>query len=98
MKFARNVRFMLKEGKVEEFKGLFDKEVLPVLRKQAGFSDELALVSGKMAIGISFWDDKASAEAYQKSAYPGILKSLQPCIEGTPQVETYEVASTTIRM
>ncbi len=37
MKFARNVHFQIKSGKETEFNNLFEKEVLPMLRKQNGF-------------------------------------------------------------
>ena len=37
MRFARNVQFQIKNGKEQEFNTLFEKEVLPVLRKQDGF-------------------------------------------------------------
>jgi heme-degrading monooxygenase HmoA len=62
--FARNVSFRLKSGRSAEFTQVFDKDVLPVLRKQKGFQDEIALVApdGMDAIGVSLWDTKENAE------------------------------------
>ncbi|MPY86837.1 MAG: hypothetical protein GEU99_02850 [Luteitalea sp.] len=95
--FARSVSFHLKPGRAAEFTDVLNKDVIPVLRNQKGFQDEIALVApdGADAIGISVWDLKADAETYARSAYPDVLKSLEPVVEGTPQVQTYEVSNST---
>ena len=93
--FARSVSFHLKPGRAAEFTQLLDKDVIPVLRKQKGFQDEIALVSGVNALGISVWNLKEDAETYARGAYQGVLKSLAQVIEGTPHVQTYEVANST---
>ena len=98
MKFARNVQFQIKKGKEKEFAGLFENEVLPVLRKQDGFEEEMTMVNRKGASAISLWTDRKSAETYQKATYPGILATLSTVIEGTPTVETYETAKTFSRV
>jgi quinol monooxygenase YgiN len=97
MRFARNVQFQLKNGKEQEFNTLFEKEVLPILRKQEGFQEEVTLVNKASAVGISLWNDRKSAETYQTSGYPQVLAKLTPVIEGTPKVETYETASSYLR-
>ena len=96
MQYARNVHFQIKNGKADEFNRVFEKDVLPLLKKQKGFKEELTLVNRERAMGISLWDDRASAESYQTSTYPEVLQKLNPVIEGTPRVETYDVATTTI--
>lgn len=97
MKFARNITFHLKAGKEKEFTNLIEKEVVPMLRKQSGFLEEVTLVNPKNAIGISLWDDRQSAEAYQTATYPQVLAKLGPVIDGTPTVETYETATSYTR-
>ena len=94
MKFAREVHFQLKGGKEKEFNDLFEKEILPILRKQNGFQEEVTLVNPKGAVGISLWDNRQHAETYNKAGYPQVLAKLAPVITGTPTVETYETAST----
>jgi quinol monooxygenase YgiN len=94
MKFAREVHFQIKSGKETEFNNLFEKEVLPILRKQNGFQEEVTLVSPKGAVGISLWDNRQHAETYGTVAYPQVLAKLTPLIVGTPTVNTYETAST----
>lgn len=95
--FARSVSFHLKAGRATEFTQLIDKDIIPVLRKQKGFQDELTFVApgGADAVGISVWDLKESAETYARGAYPGVLKTLAQVVDGTPQVQTYEVSNST---
>jgi hypothetical protein len=95
--FARSVSFHLKPGRAEEFTKLLDTDIIPALRKQKGFQDEIAFVApgGADAVGISVWDLKENAETYARSAYSGVLKTLEPVVEGTPQVQTYEVSNST---
>jgi antibiotic biosynthesis monooxygenase len=95
--FARNVSFHLKPGRTAEFTQLLDQNIIPLLRKQKGFQHELALVApgGADAVTISVWDVKENAETYARSAYPGVLKALDQVLEGTPQVQMYDVSNST---
>ena len=96
--FARNVSpSNLKPNSVADFTQLIEKETLPMLRKQKGFKDEVTFVApgGTEAIGISLWDQKENADAYSRDAYPGVLKALGKVVEGTPEVQTYEVCNST---
>ncbi|MEO8217402.1 MAG: hypothetical protein ABI718_10010 [Acidobacteriota bacterium] len=97
MKYARNVHFQIRDGKEQEFSKLFETEVLPMLRKENGFKDELTLISKDRAMGISFWDNKTNADTYHTSTFPKVIEKLNPVITGTPKVENYEVGFTTLR-
>ena len=97
MRFARNVQFQIRSGKETEFNTLFEKEVLPMLRKQNGFQEEVTLVNPKGAHFISLWDNRKNAETYETATYPQVLAKLSSFIVGTPSVETYETASTYAR-
>jgi hypothetical protein len=95
--YARSVSFHLKPGSAAEFTRILDNNILPVLRSQKGFQNELALVApgGGDAVGITLWNLKENADAYAAGAYTGVVKALERVIEGTPQVHTYEVTSST---
>ena len=95
--FARNVTLHLKANKGPEFTRTLEAEVLPMLRKQPGFKDEITFVASNKdeAIAISLWDRKESADAYSRETYPQVLEKLERVVEGTPQVESYEVANST---
>jgi hypothetical protein len=95
--FARSVSIRLKPNSVAELTRLIETEALPLLRKQKGFQDEITFVApnGTDVVAISLWHQKENADAYNRDAYPGLLKTLGKVVEGTPQVQTYEVASST---
>jgi heme-degrading monooxygenase HmoA len=95
--FARTVRMQLKPNSVAAFTQVIEKEVIPLLRKQQGFRDEITFVpsEGKEVVGISLWEQKEHAEAYSRGAYPEVLKAMARVVEGTPQVQTSEVSNST---
>ena len=63
--FARNVSFRLKSNTLSDYTRTFENQVLPLLRKQKGFKDEITLSNpGSLdVIAISLWESKANAEA-----------------------------------
>ena len=95
--FARRVSMHLKPNSLPEFTQKLEKQIIPLLRKQHGFQDEITFVApgGKEAFGISMWDRKESAETYSRATYPEVVKLLDKVVEGTPQVESYEVSNST---
>ena len=95
--FARTVRIQLKPNSVAEFTRTLENAIIPLLRKQPGFQDEIAFVvpGGTAAVSISVWDQQADAEAYARGTYPQVLKAVTNVLEGTPQVDTYAVSNST---
>jgi len=95
--YSRNVSFKLKAKSTAEFTRILEGEVIPLLRRQRGFEDEISFIAPERneAVAISLWDQKASADAYEHTAYPKVLKALTAVVEGTPRVETYEVTNST---
>jgi quinol monooxygenase YgiN len=98
--FARNVSFRLKSNMLSDYTRTFENEILPLLRKQKGFKDEITFSNpGSLdAIAISLWEDKANAEAYNTSTYPQVLKTLARLIDGTPKVQTFEAVTSTFHI
>jgi hypothetical protein len=76
---------------------LSTKEILPLLRKQNCFKDEITFSNprGNDVTAVSLWDNKASAEAYNTNSYPEVLKTIGKFIEGTPRVQTSDVVNST---
>jgi heme-degrading monooxygenase HmoA len=95
--YARNVTLHLKADKAAEFTRTLENDVLPMLRKQAGFKDEITFLAtgGNEAVAISLWEKKENAEAYARDTYPAVLRSLERVVEGTPAVDSYEVSNST---
>ena len=95
--FTRHVTLKLKTNSASEFVRVMENEIIPLLGKQKGFRDEITLVAGERreAVAISFWETKENAEAYNRTAYPEILKTLAKVVDGTPKVETFELSNST---
>ena len=90
---ARSVRFDIAADKNEEFHTLFRNEVLPMLKKQTGFKDELLLVQDQHVLAISVWNDVDSARKYESATYPQVDKTLRPIMNGKATVETFKYDS-----
>ncbi|MBI2072888.1 MAG: hypothetical protein HYT81_07635 [Gemmatimonadetes bacterium] len=95
--YAREVSMQLKANTGPEFTRTIEKDVLPRLRKQTGFADELTFLNpnGTDAVAISLWDRKESADVYGRDTYPQVLKDLANVVVGTPEVQAYEVSNST---
>jgi len=97
--FARNVSIHLKANMLSDYTRTFEKDVLPLLRKQNGFKDEITFAGpgGVDVTAISLWENKKDADNYNASMYPQVLKTLARFIEGTPQVHTSDVVTSTLK-
>jgi hypothetical protein len=95
--FARSVSYRLKSNMVSDYTRTFENEILPLIRKQKGFQDEIILSNpGSLdVIAISLWDSKANAESYNTNVYPEVLRKLATMIDGTPKVQTFEAVTST---
>ena len=95
--FTRHVIMQLKPDSAAEFTRIVEKTVIPMMRQQNGFRDEITFIStdDSEAIATSFWETKADAEAYGLSGYPQVLKALSNVVEGTPRVGTAVVSNST---
>ncbi len=95
--FARRIYMHLKPNSVGEFTQRIEKDILPLLRKQKGFQDEITFVGqgGAEAFAISLWDKAENAEAYNRGTYPEVTKILATVVEGPAQVETFNVVNST---
>src|SRR4030095_3900964 len=72
MSYARNVSFTIKNGQIDEFKRLMNTEVLPLLKKENGFRQDLTILGSKTGMSTSVWDDRACAETYNTKTYPQV--------------------------
>jgi heme-degrading monooxygenase HmoA len=96
--YARNVAVRLKPNSLNDFTKIFETNVLPILRRQKGFQDEItfAMPGGTDVVAISLWDTKENAEAYNTAAYPEVLKNLEKFIDGSPKLRVSDVISSTL--
>ena len=95
--FSRHVSIHLKPNTLFDYTRTFENDVLPLLRKQKGFKDEITFAGtgGVDVTAISLWENKTDAEAYNTNTYPQVLKTMARFIEGTPTVHTSDVVNST---
>jgi len=95
--FARKVSMHLKADRAGDFIKKMESEVIPLLRLQHGFLDEMTLISqsGKEVYAYSFWENNADAEKYDKNAFAQVTNLLAGIIDGTLRIHTYMVANST---
>jgi hypothetical protein len=95
--FARKVSVRLKSDVAGQFIQRMEDEIIPLLRKQKGFLDELTLISqsGKEIYAYSFWENSEDAEIYGRTAFKEVTHLLSGLIEGAVRVHTYMVAHAT---
>lgn len=96
--FTRVVELRCKPGKTNDVCSTANDKVLPILRKQQGFQDELVLVSQtdhNKVLAISFWNRREDAERYHNEQFSRITETIRPLIEGEPQVGNYDVNTST---
>jgi hypothetical protein len=95
--FARNVSLRLRPNTLNEFRRVFDAQIIPLLRKQKGFKDVItfAMPGGADIVAISLWDTKEHAEAYNTAGYPEVMKSLEPLLDGSPKLRVADIVNST---
>jgi len=95
--FAQTVQLFIKPQYIQDLTRIIDKEIIPLLRKQNGFQDQMTFIvpSGMAAVSISLWDEKENANAYIQDLHPVVLKALSNMFHGTPKLQTFEVSNST---
>jgi heme-degrading monooxygenase HmoA len=95
--FARKVAVRLKSDTAGQFIQKMENEIIPLLRKQKGFLDEVTLISqsGKEIYAYSFWESSEDAERYDRTAFKEVTGLLTGLIDGAVRIHTYMVANST---
>lgn len=95
--FARKVSVRLKAGAAGAFIQKMEDEIIPLLRRQKGFLDELTLISqsGKEIYAYSFWETSEDAERYDRTAFRDVTDLLAGLVDGALRIHTYMVANST---
>lgn len=98
--FTRVVEVTSKTGKARDLTRTVNDKVLPILKNQPGFLDEITLVSDEdpnRILAISFWKSREHAENYHREHFKTVTDTISNLLEGTPQVRTFEVENSTIQ-
>ncbi len=96
--FTRIVELTTKPGKNEQLSATINERVLPILKKQKGFVDEMVFVSDKednRVVGLSFWNTREDAEQYHRTEYPKVHDAIRSFLDAEPMIRTFEVHTST---
>jgi heme-degrading monooxygenase HmoA len=92
----------VKPGKKSEFITTWNREILPMLKKQPGFVDEILLfgtAEQESGVGISMFKTREDAERYHREVFPRQANTVQHLMIGPPTVRQFNVeASETFRI
>jgi quinol monooxygenase YgiN len=94
---ARIAEITAKPDKLNEVRNTMNRDIAPVLKKQTGFVDAIALVSDtapNTIVSITIWHTKAEADRYGNTQFPKFTEMLNPLITGYT-VRTYQVENST---
>jgi len=97
--FTRIVEVKVKSGKVEELSRTIKNDILPILREQPGFVDEITFVSAESpdrVLAMSFWKTRQDAEKYNRESFSRVNDAMRNLITDTPKVQTFNVTSSTV--
>lgn len=96
--FARKLYMYLKNDGAIAFKLKVEGEIVPLLRKQRGFLEQITFLylSGREVQAFDLWETAEDAETYNRETYPHVIRMLASVIEGSPRIETFEVLNSTM--
>jgi quinol monooxygenase YgiN len=97
--FTRVLEITSKPGKSAELTRTIESKVVPFLKTQPGFMDEVTMFSDmnpNLILAISFWKSKDDAERYHQEQYQIVTEALSQVLESAPSIHTFFVANSTI--
>jgi heme-degrading monooxygenase HmoA len=92
--FTRVVAIQVRTGKSRELSRVIQDQILPILREEPGFVDEIVLHSNMEAnqiLALSFWETEQDAERYTHEQFPRINKLISHLVENAPVSRTFTV-------
>jgi hypothetical protein len=91
------VKGQFKPDKFDFVTSTLEKEVIPLLKKQKGFRDEVSFFAKDMKEGyaISFWDNKTDLEKYEREVYPKVHEKMADAYVTQPITHDFEIANST---
>jgi heme-degrading monooxygenase HmoA len=98
--FTRVVEVTAQPGKAHELSRIVHDKVIPILRNQSGFIDEIVLLSEEdqdQLLALSFWKTRENAEKYHHDQFTKVTDLMRNLIEGSPRVRNFEVEQSTIQ-
>jgi len=95
--FARIVESVPRPEKRDDLIRVMKQEVLPILKKQAGFLEILPFVhemKNEKMVSITLWHDRKDAERYEREVFPRVEEIMRPYLASPITWKLYQVETT----
>ena len=95
--YARMVTGKFKPEKLNFVTQALERDVIPLLKKQHGFRDEVSFFDKDMneINAISFWDSKKDLEKYERDVYPQVHAKMADAFVAQPKTHEFEISNST---
>jgi heme-degrading monooxygenase HmoA len=82
-----------KPGTKNDFMKVWESQILPTLKAQKGYVDEILLMrdEAQEGVGVSIWQTKADADRYYNEVFPQQTAKVSDMLSGTPKVRGFNV-------
>jgi hypothetical protein len=89
--YARKVSLCLRSESAGQFLRQAEDELIPLLRKQRGFLDQLIILSdsGDIVYLYTFWENSEDAERYDRMTLPALSQLLTAVVNGALHVHAF---------
>ena len=95
--YVRMTFFRLKEGKMDDLRNLYNKQVIAAHKNHKGirFVHLVECMDSKYdGISVTAWDTKADVDAYEKSGdYEKLVALFKEMYSGEPVLKSYEITA-----
>jgi quinol monooxygenase YgiN len=92
--FSRVVAVRTKPGKTRELTKTIQDKIVPILKSQPGFVDEILLVSDTepdQILALSFWESQEDADRYTHEQFPRVNELISHLVQSAPVSRTFNV-------
>lgn len=95
--YARMVSGQFKPEKLNFVTQTLEKDVIPLLKQQHGFRDEVSFFDNDLQEmnAISFWDSKQDLQKYEREIYPKVHEKMAGAFTKQPKTRDFEVSNST---
>lgn len=90
--YTATVIYEFKEEFFEEACSIWEKEIMALGKKQAGFVRMQFLTAPPRAMAVGSWEDESYAQAFmQTGVFKKLLEKLAPMLLGEPRPQIWEL-------
>jgi len=85
----------IQPDKIDEFRRIYNEEIMPVVKKQKGILDVYWMESTEEVgegISLTSWDNKENGEKYEASGtYQEMVNKVKHTFASSPTLKSYEI-------